>query len=63
LVKVGNDSAATGIKKIFKITAWEELVCARLEGSGYSDKDETDDFGNRIGERLAGVTFIKATKI
>jgi hypothetical protein len=61
LVKVGNDSAATGTREVFKINAHEELIWARLEGSG--NQNGYDDFGNQIGDRLAGVTFIKATTI
>jgi hypothetical protein len=58
---VGNDSAATGTKQVFKITAHEELICARLEGIGKAN--EKDDFCNFIEECLSGVTFIKAQKI
>jgi len=61
LVRVGKNSAATGIKEVFKIHAHEELICARLEGSG--KRNEYDDFGSGILECLAGVTFIKATTI
>ena len=61
LVKVGKDSAATGAKQVFKISPDEELICARLESSGKRTGD--DDFRNKIGDCLAGVTFIKAKAI
>ena len=60
LVKVGNDAAVTGVTQVLKISADEELICARLEHIG-GDSDDLDDFGIEIGDRLSGVTFIKAT--
>lgn len=83
-MKIGNDSAASGVKQVFLINAQEELICARLEseinydeyenenegegvdeGEGEDDSDSgiktnDDDFYNSCGDRLTGITFIKA---
>jgi len=61
MIKVGKDSAATGVKHTFKLYPDEELICARLESSGKSYY--FDDFRNDVCERLSGVTFIKATPL
>ena len=82
MVKIGNESTASGDKQVFMINAHEELICARLESAcnydQYEDQDENegedegeddseggiktndDDFYNSCGDRLTGITFIKA---
>ena len=44
MVKIGNESTASGDKQVFMINAHEELICARLESAcnydQYEDQDE-----------------------
>jgi len=43
MVKIGNDSAASGDKQVFMINAQEELICARLESAFNYDQYENQD--------------------